>query len=228
MVSIFMPAIPSTRSHKHTGHAGDDVAEYVVSLLSEQMRIALSKSLARSTSYTKEVISSVIAGTIQAIDDKILTQFLALFPGKGSPEDLEKLSDDEIRAIINDGGVNLHKVHLCMRGTTAVVSLIDPEAKNLWIASLGDSVAGMLLISKRCRPNITPRLLAIGVRKRGTEKWDSKIMSSSHAAASPEEAARLRAAHPGEEGAIVQHRVLGSIMITKGAFLSHAYFRYSS
>lgn len=83
---------------------------------------------------------------IQAVDDEILAQMLALFPGGGSSEALEKLSDDDIRAIINDGGPNLHKVHLCMRGTTVVVSLVDPEAKDLWIASLGDSVAGKFLI----------------------------------------------------------------------------------
>jgi len=70
-----------------------------------------------------------------------------MFPG--GHDELSKLSDDEIKAVIHDsaaGGPNHAKVARCMQGSTVLVSLIDPNRDNIWVASLGDCQAGMLLV----------------------------------------------------------------------------------
>ena len=64
---------------------------------------------------------------------------LDLFPG--GEASIDKMSDEEIKAIINDGGRNAAIVSRCMRGTTLLIALIDPHYENLWVASLGDCVA---------------------------------------------------------------------------------------
>ena len=78
-----------------------------------------------------------------AFDDAIAHDVLDLFGG--SIEKLEEYTDAEIRDVINDqhlGGANWRKVRLCMYGTTALVALVDPAHKDLWIANLGDCQAG--------------------------------------------------------------------------------------
>ena len=98
---------------------------------------------------------------ISEVDDAITRDIVGLFPG--GPEQtpgcqivdarslatqirqIEELSDDEIHAIVNDmqaGGVNNAKVLRGMRGSTVLVSLVDPSGRNLWVASLGDCQAG--------------------------------------------------------------------------------------
>lgn len=66
-----------------------------------------------------------------------------LFPDEVS---LASLTDEQIKSTIN-GPSNPNNLAIlrCMRGTTALVSLIDPKKENLWVASLGDSQAGAYL-----------------------------------------------------------------------------------
>ena len=77
-----------------------------------------------------------------AFDDTIAHDVLDLFGG--FVDNLDNYTDAEIWAIINDqheGGVNWRKARLCMYGTTALVALVDPDHKNLWVANLGDCQA---------------------------------------------------------------------------------------
>jgi pyruvate dehydrogenase phosphatase len=88
-------------------------------------------------------IADAFARAIVAFDETLAQDVLDLFGG--SIEDLDDFSDGEIRNIINDqheGGANWRRVRLCMYGTTALVALVDPDRKNLWVANLGDCQAG--------------------------------------------------------------------------------------
>lgn len=90
-----------------------------------------------------KVISSVLEEAIALLDNTMTQDLLRLFP---NPEIISTLSDAEIASIINDadsGGANSAIVTRCMRGSTVLVSLLDPGAENLWVASLGDSQSGM-------------------------------------------------------------------------------------
>lgn len=93
--------------------------------------------------YSPQSISELFTNAMLAFDDAIAHDVLDLFGG--SMEKLEEYTDAEIRDVINDqhlGGANWRKVRLCMFGTTALVALVDPEHKDLWIANLGDCQAG--------------------------------------------------------------------------------------
>jgi len=92
--------------------------------------------------YSPNDISKLFMKAIIAFDDAIAHDVLDLFGG--SVENLDEYTDAQIRDIINDqhkGGVNWRKARLCMYGTTALVALIDPDHKDLWIANLGDCQA---------------------------------------------------------------------------------------
>lgn len=85
------------------------------------------------------VVERLLQSTIAAIDDQMAADLVALFPDQDA---LEMLSDEDVKRVINDSGENSAKVLKCMRGSTVLVSLLDPARKNLWVASLGDCQAG--------------------------------------------------------------------------------------
>ena len=90
-------------------------------------------------------ISDLLSRTIISYDDSLTQDLYDIFPG--GLEELTKLSDDEVKAVIHDSaanGPNHVKVARCMQGSTVLVSLIDPNRDNIWVASLGDCQAGML------------------------------------------------------------------------------------
>lgn len=88
---------------------------------------------ARSVDDLSEALRDAIYEVDQLIQDGITN----LFPG--GPEGLAKMSDDEVNAIV---AVNHDKLLLAMRGTTALIALVDEKKENLWIANLGDCLAG--------------------------------------------------------------------------------------
>lgn len=98
-----------------------------------------------------EAVSKLLASTITTFDERIGQALLALFPGGDSQ--VAKMSDYEIKELVNDqdrGGANAAILARCMRGSTALVTLVDPARENLWFANLGDCVAGVYsYISRR-------------------------------------------------------------------------------
>jgi pyruvate dehydrogenase phosphatase len=94
-----------------------------------------------------QAIGDILSRSITSFDDAIARDVLKLFPGGMSA--LREMSNAQIAAIINDqyddgrgAGCNYNKARLCMYGTTALISLVDPERENLWVANLGDCQAG--------------------------------------------------------------------------------------
>ena len=85
----------------------------------------------------------MLSRSIVAFDAAIAEDVLSLFPG--GLEGLSRLSDKHIQGILNDqfqGGQNFTKARLSMYGTTVLVTLVDPEQENIWIANVGDCQAG--------------------------------------------------------------------------------------
>lgn len=88
------------------------------------------------------MVCQMLTDTISSVDDGIAQALYDIFP---DPSALDGLSDDAIRNIINDsdrGGKSSAAILRCMRGTTVLVSLFDVQTRHLWVASLGDCVAG--------------------------------------------------------------------------------------
>ncbi|KAF8070260.1 protein serine threonine phosphatase 2C [Lyophyllum atratum] len=179
------------------GHAGHDTVEYVLktlpSIIQNDLTILISKE---GTEPNVEVISRVLTDAISSLDNDLTNDVLKLFP---NVDVISSLSDEDIQVIINDqssGGKNSSVVMRCMRGTTVLVSLVDPMRQNIWVASLGDCQA------------------ALGIRQHDG-RWQTSLLSSYHNGANPGERRRIMQEHPGEAECVMEDRVLGAIAVTR-------------
>ncbi|KAF8813609.1 protein serine/threonine phosphatase 2C [Phlegmacium glaucopus] len=175
------------------GHAGHETADYVAAVLPNIIRNALAEVIVHDHTPDASTISNILTTTIASFDEDIGRALLTLFP---DPEALAKLSDEEIREIINDGGSNSTTILRCIRGTTVLISLVNPSRTSLWIASLGDCAA------------------VLGTKEPSGE-WSSKVLSFSHNGENPAEANKVREQHPGEPQCMYDNRVLGAIAVTR-------------
>ncbi|KIY74244.1 protein serine/threonine phosphatase 2C [Cylindrobasidium torrendii FP15055 ss-10] len=174
------------------GHAGHELVDYTVHHFPSVLRNALGELPAAGCSA--EAVSELLVKTTTAFDDALKDDLLAILP---DPQILASMSDDQIRAIINDGGKNSQAVLRCMRGTTLLVSLLRDE-KDLWVANLGDCSA---ILGSKSSEN--------------KEGWHVDVLSFAHNAAVADEADRVRREHPGEPECILKDRVLGSIAVSR-------------
>jgi pyruvate dehydrogenase phosphatase len=128
------------------GHLGDTTVEHVAHHLPIIIGDALRKlfdDLPYPNRVAPTLISDLLSRCIVALDASIAGDVLSLFPG--GLQGLSSLSDQYIQSIINDqfeGGQNFNKARLSMYGTTALVTLVDPEHENVWVANVGDCQAG--------------------------------------------------------------------------------------
>lgn len=186
----------------------------MASVLPNTIQNALAKVILHNHTPDASTISNVLTKTITSFDEDIGKALLTLFP---DPEALAKLSDEEIREIINDGGSNSTTVLRCMLGSTVLISLVNPSRTSLWTASLGDCAAGMTKCSHgRLRTiHLYAHSTVLGT-KEALGGWRTKVLSSSHNGENPVEVNKVRAQHPGEPQSIYNNRVLGTIAVTRG------------
>jgi len=106
------------------------------------IKVALTSLVSGGSDPTPADVSDVLRDVIASLDEDLTRDLFQLFP---DPSSFAHLTDDEIRSTINDhhsGGKNAAIVSRCMRGTTVLLSLVDPNRINIWVASLGDCQAG--------------------------------------------------------------------------------------
>ena len=125
------------------GHLGDATVDHVAHHLPIIVQEFLEEAHATNPARLNDpaFICDLFSRSIVAFDDAIAHDVLDIF---GGIEGLEHYDDATIRAIINDqheGGERYRKTLLCMYGSTALVSLVDPNHENLWVANLGDCTA---------------------------------------------------------------------------------------
>lgn len=133
---------------RDVGHAGHEVSDLTSKVFPGKLKVVIDSLFTRDPEGimeepTTEQISNALSETLIAWDDEIVADFLALFPG--GQEQAETMPIEEIKALINDthrGGENHYKVMKAIRGSTALLSLVDPKKENLWVANLGDCQAG--------------------------------------------------------------------------------------
>jgi len=178
------------------GHGGEEAVDYVVQKLPSLIHAALTKAMANASNapLTPSTISALLQSSIQAVDDALTDAVKHLFPNEAT---LAALTDEQIKSTIN-GPTNPNNLTIlrCMRGTTALVSLVDPKKENLWVASLGDCQA------------------VLGT-KNSNGTWDATILSVNHSGRNPAEVARIREEHPNESECIKFDRILGAIAVTR-------------
>lgn len=119
--------------------------QHIAANIPGQLQSALANLLVMSEGRVDPTsISNLLSKVIISYDDSLTKDLYDIFPG--GLEELRKLSDDEVKAVIHDSatnGPNHAKVARCMQGSTVLISLIDPNRDNIWVASLGDCQAGM-------------------------------------------------------------------------------------
>ncbi|KAK0241941.1 protein serine threonine phosphatase 2C [Armillaria nabsnona] len=178
------------------GHAGEETADYAVEMLPSIMKQHIQGFLDNHNDHSSASISDVMVNAISSLDNAITHDLLEIFP---DPQALDSLSDAAIKDIINDsnrGGQNINKVLHCMRGTTVLVSLVDPTKTHLWVASLGD-----------CQ--------AVYGRQDDSGAWDAILLSSNHNGTECSEVERIKQEHPDEPECVLRNRVLGAIAVTR-------------
>ncbi|KAG6853369.1 hypothetical protein C0991_004928 [Blastosporella zonata] len=178
------------------GHGGHETVDYTLNALPAFVQGGLEKLINSEKTLSVDDVSQLLVDAISSVDDKITKDVLELFPDVTSFTDL---SDDAIRAIINDkdlGGKNATVIARCMRGTTVLVSLLDPGRSNLWVASLGDCQA------------------ALGVHQ-PDGSWETLLLSSFHNGKNASEKELFSRDHPGEAECVIDDRVLGALAVTR-------------
>jgi pyruvate dehydrogenase phosphatase len=128
------------------GHSGHELVDHAVEVLPSKVKANLSAFLdaQHDTKITisPDRISEILRHEIAAFDDSVTNDITSLFPG--GVEEISQLSDNAIKRIINDNHENSLKIIRGMRGTTALLALLNPTRSHLWVASLGDCQAGII------------------------------------------------------------------------------------
>ncbi|CAE6435095.1 unnamed protein product [Rhizoctonia solani] len=171
------------------GHAGEECAEHTMKNLPAHIQKTLS-------SRTDEALDAQLINAFVSFDNAITQSVLDIFP---DPEALASMPAEQLEAIVNDhasGGTNYKKIILAMRGTTAVVSLVDPGRENLWVAGVGDSRA------------------VLGIQK-PDGSWLARDLVAQHNGGNESELQAVRDAHPNEPDITLRNRVLGAIAVTR-------------
>ncbi|KAF9516475.1 hypothetical protein BS47DRAFT_1340814 [Hydnum rufescens UP504] len=180
------------------GHFGHEVADLAVAHLPGLVATALDQACANNGGSLKpEDVSKILSEQIVAFDAKMASDIKDLFPSDLSA--IEKMDPDEVSKIIEDldvTGSNHAKVLRGMRGSTALLALVDKQRENLWIANLGDCQAVM------------------GSKTR-SGRWIATPITVNHSGTNPDEVLAVRNQHPGEPLCIVNGRVLGSLAVTR-------------
>ncbi|KAL5519146.1 hypothetical protein ACEPAH_829 [Sanghuangporus vaninii] len=175
------------------GHAGEEIAEYAHVALPTQIRLALESIDVAKVS--PQSIPEILAKAIEEFDKSIGDELKALLP-----KNFENLDEEALKKLVNDqeSGSKVYNACIrCMRGSTAIIALIDPGMQNLWVANLGDCQAVLV--------------------EYPAEKTDftAAVLSSPHNARVDKEVQRVQFEHPGEREAILNDRVLGAIAVTR-------------
>ncbi|KIP06588.1 hypothetical protein PHLGIDRAFT_72468 [Phlebiopsis gigantea 11061_1 CR5-6] len=175
------------------GHSGHSTVNYTIEKLPGFIKRDILAKVEGQDHYTSSDISNVLKNAISSFDNDITQGLLSLFPE--GVEAIEKMTDEEIRAVVVVNDKPHPKIVPAMSGTTALVTLTDPQ-RNLFVASLGD-----------CQ--------AVLGRKGADGQWSTAILSSNHNGQDAAEAQRVRSEHPGEEECVLKDRVLGAIAVTR-------------
>jgi hypothetical protein len=144
-----------------SGHAGMATVEHAARHLPSFVRDELSRVLEEAPpehQFRSESISLALKTAISRFDDNIGKAVEDLFPQPALVDTLSSayFSDEDIQKIVNDEetgfGENAAKILRAMHGSTATVCILNPARTSVWVASLGDSQAGVTGHVRRCFP----------------------------------------------------------------------------
>ncbi len=157
MVRVFGPSFysedPVRSDCLDTGHMNHDTADHVSTHFGPYLKSRLESALRSrpSPSALPKLVSDILKHSLEHIDGAMISEFLALFPRE--PNALTRLDPARARRLVNEKkgeSSGYSKTARAFGGTTALVTLVNPTRSHLWVANVGDCVAGR---SPRCCPN---------------------------------------------------------------------------
>lgn len=197
------------------GHLGDLTVEHTAYHLPIIAKELLSSSPPERLQDPAEV-SRILSDVTTSFDYAIAGDILKVFPG--GIESLADMPKSTIQAIINRNADPqfIKKARLCMYGTTALFTLVDPDHQNLWVANVGDCQAGRSTPLLIVAPVLTSPL--VFVSPDGPLRWKSELLTANHNCDNDAEISRVILEHPGEPECILDRRVLGALAPTRCKF----------
>ncbi|TFY73637.1 hypothetical protein EWM64_g10375, partial [Hericium alpestre] len=126
------------------GHVGHHTVDHAALTIPSMVKHSLDTYLRSSRgAFAPHQISDILSDAIRGFDNSISEAFMSLFPGGLGA--LQRMTDAQIRQIVDDratgNGLNYLAAVRCLQGTTALLALVDPSKKHLWIANVGDCQA---------------------------------------------------------------------------------------
>ena len=126
------------------GHGGHDTVNYISEAIPSRVQNSLRSLLLRispnSIGENHEAISRILRDAIVETDRALTNDFVRLLPQGGDA--VSRTSERAIRAALNSGSLGIEGTPLalkrCMQGSTALLALVDPTEKHMWVANLGD------------------------------------------------------------------------------------------
>ncbi|KAF8210082.1 protein serine/threonine phosphatase 2C [Mycena galopus ATCC 62051] len=180
------------------GHVNHHTVDYVAETLPKNLKRNLGAALRESGNrpIPPARVSQILRDSVVQLDDSISSNFLDIFPR--DLRRLSRMSDGQVQNIFqrDNTGRNHRVAARCLGGTTLVLSLTDPNEKNVWVANLGDCHA------------------VLGLRHH-SGAWTGSLVNHLHAGHDHREVQRIRAEHPREPDSVKHDRVLGFLEPTR-------------
>ncbi|PIL34209.1 hypothetical protein GSI_03920 [Ganoderma sinense ZZ0214-1] len=181
------------------GHMNHDCVDFVSTRFGPYLKSLLDASLRTcpSPSALPSLVSGLLRQALLHIDQILVSDFIGLFPRE--LDALRRVNPTHAKNRVNDkGGENsgYRKTARAFGGSTALVTLVDPRRRHLWVANVGDCVA---VLAEQDRSG----------------NWGSRVLNSIHNGSNPGELERIRAEHPGENDCAWNNRVLGFLAPTR-------------
>ncbi|KAI0645389.1 protein serine/threonine phosphatase 2C [Trametes meyenii] len=183
------------------GHMNHHTVDHISESLGPYVKASLAAALRPrppSESTLPALVSDILKRSLEHVDGALVSDFLALFPSADAGE-LRKLSPLQIKQLLSDasGAKSGHRTAArAFGGSTALVTLVDPVRRHLWVANVGDCVA------------------VLG-EKDTAGKWRGAVINSIHNGSNPGELERIRSEHPEETDCTWNDRVLGFLAPTR-------------
>ncbi|KAL1698494.1 phosphatase 2C-like domain-containing protein [Schizophyllum commune] len=187
------------------GHYTDELSSYSAEVLPQQLCDRISRNISSSDAADlSTVIEEALVKGIEDFDTSLLDDVLKHFPQGADTDWDDPLWDDPAEVFEIIGYSKDDPVFVAARrtivGATALVGFIDKQKRNLWVASLGDSEAGLLRA-------VLGRVVDGHLR--------CEVLNDLHNVDNPDEVAHLQAEHPNERPVVYDGRTLGRLAITR-------------
>ncbi|KAF3919829.1 hypothetical protein ABW20_dc0110018 [Dactylellina cionopaga] len=174
----------------YDGHYGHSTSRYLKQVLIQQVYrslLHLYKTSDLSTPPPDDLIKSTIANTFTALDASLI---------KASQQSTSNIINNSNKINNDENSSN----NVATQGSCALLTFHDARHNRLFTACTGDSRA------------------VHGKRLGSTQntRWLSKPLSvDQNFSSNPEETKRVEAEHPGEQGVVVQNRLMGDLAVSR-------------